>query len=147
MNFLFLITSCGGGEGTPSVNDSFAIISVQPDEGSSTAAVDTEIVVTFNNPVNESKVSKNTFYLVDEHSHQKVDSEISLSTDKHSIILTPKALFFERHYEVIVHHTITDETGKHIAAGTKDWEFFTQEKPAIFDFQPEPGATGVNTRA
>ena len=141
---LTALSACGGGETS---DDDFRIVNITPDEGSSTADVDSQIDVTFNKPVDNELVSNATFYLIDEHTHQKVESDIIISDNKRTISLKPDALFFERHYQVTVHHTITDTEGEHIKAGTKNWEFFTREEPAAFNFQPEIGATEVSTKS
>ena len=141
---LSLVTiSCGGG--SDGDEDKFKITNVLPDDGLGVVSVSSKVEVNFNKAVAENTITENTFWLLDEHTHEKVDGKLEVSGNKKTVSFTPKSLFYDRHYRMTVHHSVTDADGNHLAPGTKDWSFFTQSRPPIFQHFPDLNDENINT--
>jgi len=141
---LISLSACGSGTVGNSDSESFKIVSINPDSNENGINLDSLIEVEFNKRIAANTVSEHTFWLLDEYTHEKVNGSINFSDNQHKITFKPSALFFNRHYSVTVHHTITDTNNIHLSTGTKNWKFFTENKLPVFHQQPTNGKTEVN---
>jgi len=143
-----LLAACGGGDSdgeNPEVG--FNIAQTSPDNGSGSVIVNSSIEVVFNQKVDATSVNTATFWVIDEHTHEKVKGKITILDDERTVRFKPEIMFFDRHYGVTIHHTITSFDGTHLKNGTVSWNFFTESRPPIFGHSPQSNEIDVSEKA